>query len=269
MRVGPCSRLHFACRIAISLLKVRSRRDLDPTLESTGRQLPARMSTARAFPPCVPSSPPSDIICDLWFAACASLSVCYIYDHARSAAIRAPCHRAPNIDTRCNRSFRQTLRPAVKIAKADIPRISTPSRVDLHQHPCAGAAAPMRRCCSTHATNPRRSKCRGQTRSSWMWATFQRTCHGQTFRLLSCSLFSSVCLRRSFVLTIMDLPGGVRCFLTSARTMPLLRRQSRGRGTSQTLACISRGARMHEQACKDKRMFLCFYSIFGRVPQYR
>ena len=165
------------------------------------------MSTARAFPPCVPSSPPSDIICDLWFAACASLSVCYIYDHARSAAIRAPCHRAPNIDTRCNRSFRQTLRPAVKIAKADIPRISTPSRVDLHQHPCAGAAAPMRRCCSTHATNPRRSKCRGQTRSSWMWATFQRTCHGQTFRLLSCSLFSSVCLRRSFVLTIMDLPG--------------------------------------------------------------
>ena len=144
MRVGPCSRLHFACKIAISRLKVRSRRDLDPTLESTGRQLPARMSTARAFPPCVPSSPPSDIICDLWFAACASLSVCYIYDHARSAAIRAPCHRAPNIDTRCNRSFRQTLRPAVKIAKADIPRISTPSRVDLHQHPCAGAAAPMR-----------------------------------------------------------------------------------------------------------------------------
>ena len=109
----------------------------------------------------------------------------------------------------------------------------------------------MRRCCSTHATNPRRSKCRGQTRSSWMWATFQRTCHGQTFRLLSCSLFSSVCLRRSFVLTIMDLPGGVRCFLTSARTMPMLRRQSRGRGRSQTLACISRGARMHEQACKD------------------
>ena len=97
----------------------------------------------------------------------------------------------------------------------------------------------MRRCCSTHATNPRRSKCRGQTRSSWMWATFQRTCHGQTFRLLSCSLFSSVCLRRSFVLTIMDLPGGVRCFLTSARTMPLLRRQGRGRGRSQTLACIS------------------------------
>ena len=130
MRVGPCSRLHFACKIAISRLKVRSRRDLDPTLESTGRQLPARMSTARAFPPCVLSSPPSDISCGLWFAACASLSVCYIYDHARSAAIRAPCHRAPNIDTRCNRSFRQTLRPAVKIAKADIPRISTPSRVD-------------------------------------------------------------------------------------------------------------------------------------------
>ena len=105
------------------------------------RQLPARMSTARAFPPCVPSSPPSDIICDLWFAACASLSVCYIYDHARSAAIRAPCHRAPNIDTRCNRSFRQTLRPAVKIAKVDIPRISTPSRVDLHQHPCDKSAS--------------------------------------------------------------------------------------------------------------------------------